>query len=64
MLLNCFPKIVAYYFNDALMNSEAHESDLKQQQIEEKEEEKLEYSMVLVYSLSLSLEHTHTKVVN
>ena len=61
MLLNCFPKIVAYYFNDALMNSEAHESDLKQQQIEEKEEEKLEYSMVLVYSLSLSLEHTHTQ---
>ena len=61
MPLNCFPKIVAYYFNDALMNSEAHESDLKQQQIEEKEEEKLEYSMVLVYSLSLSLEHTHTQ---
>jgi hypothetical protein len=33
---------VAYYFNGAFMNSDAHESDLKQQQIEEKEEEKLE----------------------
>lgn len=42
------------------MNSEAHESDLKQQQIEEKEEEKLEYFRVLVYSLSLSVEHTQT----
>jgi hypothetical protein len=46
---------VAYYFNGAFMNSDAHESDLKQQQIEEKEEEKLENSIVLVYSLSLPL---------
>lgn len=43
------------YFGDAFMNPDARESDLQQQQIQEKKEENLKNSMLVVHTLSLSL---------